>query len=773
MAVPTSTNTNAILQSVLESTDDMIGAFDAKDLTLLASNSAAKQHFRKWHDRDFRTGATVDELFGPERAPFWRSCLMRAIREGAFSVEREGEVEGQVFWLTFDRLVNAGTCFGVSVISRDITSIRRTAQALTRAEALLTRLFQASPSALVLTKLDSAVMLDVNDAFCALTGYAPSDLVGRTTIDLEMWRDLTEREHLMAILRAEGRVHGFEVRFRHRDGRILSCLLDCNIVEVDDSPCVITSMADVTAIRAAETALAVSNLRFRTLIESAPDGILVIDAGAKRCIEANENACRIFGCQRAELLEAPLSLFIPPSQLDGTSSLQTGESRLDSAMSGVPQTFDCLVRGADGRHIECEVRMTRLPDETRTLVRASVLDISERKRLERETSALRTQLEQAARLESLGTLAGGIAHDFNNILGAMIGFIDLALMRTDDGPMKPLLEDIEAAALRAVDLVRQILAFSRHSPVEKKSVQVASVAREAVRLVRAGLPATVTVHESYATSACVLADPTQVHQIVMNLCTNARTAMSRSGGRLCVTVDEQEASSALLAGNPGLRPGSYVHLAVTDTGAGISPEIQQRIFEPFFTTRSQGEGTGLGLSVVHGIVKNIGGTIQVTSELGKGSTFEVFLPICAQQQSPLATAPVPVRGNGRVLLVDDDRALLEATCASLTDLGYVVSAFHNPIEALNAFRIRPHTFDVLVTDMTMPRLTGDALGAAVRELRPDLPMILVSGFSDLVTPEQVCANGFAAFLAKPLRPAALAQAIEQIRAHRKGLHPRN
>ena len=631
MVLPVTTEADAILRDVIESTGDLILAVDAQSLRVLACNSAVRRHFKERRDQEVAAGVMLDEFLGPEEAAHWRSLFMRALHEGAFSVEFDGLVKGRVHWLTFDRLVEGGACLGASLVARDITSLRRTPGAPTCAESLLTQLFRASPSALRLTKLESGVVLDANDSFCALTGYERSELLGRTVVELGLWLDATERERVVSLLRAEGRVRGLEVRYRHRDGHALSCLLDCDAVDVDGHPCVIVSTTDITAIRAAERALAVSNLRCRTLIESAPDAILVIDTDSIQCVQVNENACRLFGCQRSELLQLPLAELSPPTQPDGTPSTEAAAIHFLNALAGETRTFEWVHRRIDGRLVESEIRLTRLPDETRRLVRASVIDISEKKRLEREASALRTQLEQAARLESLGALAGRIAHDFNNILGAMLGYLDLALTKASDDSMRDLLKDIEAGALRATDLVNQILTFSRRGPTTNKNpIEVGPVAREALRLIRAGLSAAVTVSESYASSARVLADATQIHQVVMNLCTNARAAMKNSGGALSVTVDEQEASPALLASNPGLRPGRYVRLTVADTGPGISPEIQHRIFEPFFTTWPQGEGTGLGLSVVYGIVKDAGGSIQVTSELGKGTTFAVFLPICAE-----------------------------------------------------------------------------------------------------------------------------------------------
>jgi signal transduction histidine kinase/ActR/RegA family two-component response regulator len=393
---------------------------------------------------------------------------------------------------------------------------------------------------------------------------------------------------------------------------------------------------------------------------------------------------------------------------------------------------------------------------------SGAIDITDRKRVEEAEQQIQNRLNLAQRMEAIGTLAGGIAHDFNNILGAMIGYTDLALSELpEESPVRCLLENIEHAGTRATELVRQILAFSRRIPLEKKPIEPVIAVKEAMKLIRASLPATIAIREQFESAWWVFADAGQIHQIAMNLCTNAGLAM-REGGVLEVGMHDLESDAALLAQQSDLRPGRYVCLSVKDTGCGIPPENIGRIFEPFFTTRAPEEGAGIGLSVVHDIVRSYGGAIRVFSEVDRGSTFEVFLPACETPAKVEPEASASCEGHERVLFVDDEKDLIEIARRGLMRLGYDVVAFNDPQLALTAFRAEPGDFDVVITDMTMPGLTGDVLASELRRIRPGIPVALLSGFSDRWTAERARAAGFDGVIDKPLRPAALAQLVREL-----------
>jgi PAS domain S-box-containing protein len=503
--------------------------------------------------------------------------------------------------------------------------------------------------------------------------------------------------------------------------------------------------------------------RYRTLLDYAPEAIVVLDVDTGRFVDANANACRLFGCERSQLFELGPSMVSPPVQPGGIPTPDMAMAKIREAVEGRSTVFEWTHRKVTGETFPCEVRLVRLPSLDRCLLRGSIIDISERRRLEQEAAQMQSRLEQSQRLEALGTLAGGIAHDFNNILGGIMGYTDLAMLELPaDASILPLLENVQRGANRAVDLVRQILAFSRQTPGEKRPVNLRLILKEALRLIRATLPATIAIHEDADIETWVFADPGQLHQIVMNLCTNARLAMHEHGGELKLGIRERQLDARFADAHPDTPPGRYASLTVADTGCGIPPEHIEHIFEPFFTTRPKGQGTGLGLSVVHGIVKSFGGTITVTSRVGIGTTFEVLLPVCAAQGGPTDETPGLTQGRGRILFVDDEVDLTAVARHGLTRAGYDVMDFNDPLAALAAFQATPHAFDIVITDMTMPGLTGEALAGEIRRLRPDIPIVLASGFSDRITPDEARAAGFDEFVDKPLRMTVLAQLIQRL-----------
>ncbi len=390
----------------------------------------------------------------------------------------------------------------------------------------------------------------------------------------------------------------------------------------------------------------------------------------------------------------------------------------------------------------------------------------ELKKAQRANSTLEEQLRQTQKLESLGTLAGGIAHDFNNILGAIMAYTELARMDTEgQTDVHRHLQQVLKACNRAKDLVQQILAFSRQQKKQRIPVRLQPIIEEVFELLRSTLPKTLEMKATISTEAClVLADPTQIHQVLVNLCTNAAHAMRGRFGKLEVRLEPFVVDEAFASTLPELQPGRHVQLSVSDTGHGMDTDTIKRIFEPFFTTKGLGEGTGLGLAVVHGIVRDHEGAIQVVSRPGHGSAFHVYLPVDVNDAMN-ADLPPTVWASGReqhVLLVDDEPALCSALEGLLQRMNYTVTVRTSPKEAINTFRAHPDLFDLVITDMEMPGMTGLDLAKELQKLGPALPVLLMTGWCDTQTCESIRRLGIRDLLMKPISPAALGEMLDRV-----------
>ena len=471
----------------------------------------------------------------------------------------------------------------------------------------------------------------------------------------------------------------------------------------------------------------------------------------------NKKGCDILGYDETEIIGKNwFDHFVPEYIRD---QVQTNFSNLISNATESVKYHENPVVTKGGRERMIAWSNTTLRDDNNHIIGtlSSGQDITEKKLLE-------ANLLQARKMESIGNLAGGIAHDFNNILSSILGFTELSLDDVQKGSdMEDNLQEVYTAGKRAKEIVSQMLAFARQSKEEMKPIQVDSIVREVLIFIRASIPATIEIKQDLQSDSKIWGNGTQVYQILMNLCTNAAHAMEDKGGILAISLQD-----VLIAPNSpmrqiGLSPGNHIQLTVSDTGKGMPPEVLRSIFEPYFTTKKPGEGTGMGLAVVHGIVESYGGKITVDSEPGRSTVFTVYLPITriqnAQQINESEELP---RGTENILLIDDEIPIVKMGSQLLNRLGYSVSTATDSIEALELFRTRPDDFQLVITDMTMPRLTGDQLASEMIAIRPDIPIILCTGYSRIMSDETARNIGIKAFAYKPIVKSYLAKTVRRV-----------
>ncbi len=493
-------------------------------------------------------------------------------------------------------------------------------------------------------------------------------------------------------------------------------------------------------------ALLVTTNRYRTLFESAGDAIFVLDVKGQ-ILDANRIACKRLGYTRKELLSLNYMDIESP---DYKTNIAEKLIKLRQRGHIIHETAH---KCKNGKIIPIEVNNRIIEYDRDPAILTIARDIRERKEAEKEKALLQAQLRQAQKMEAIGTLAGGIAHDFNNILTPISGYTELALRKIPtESKVRNNLEQVLNAVRRAKSLVQQILTFSRREGQKKFPLQIQSILKEALKLLRASLPAMIEIRTNINASGNVVADPTQIHQIILNLCTNAHYAMRETDGILDISLADVELNTQEAKITPGLNPGPYVKLTVSDTGCGMDKKVLERIFEPYFTTKPEGEGTGMGLSVVHGIVQGHGGDITVNSTPGEGTIFTVYLPRIPNDKQTIvklpACTPIP-KGNEQILLVDDEKTITDVMEQMLYDLGYKVLVKNEPNQALASFRINPFRFDLVITDLTMPKITGLKLADEIRQIRKNIPIIVATGNKREISTEMAEAFGIDKILLKP------------------------
>ena len=495
--------------------------------------------------------------------------------------------------------------------------------------------------------------------------------------------------------------------------------------------------------------------KYNAVFNSVSDPIFIVDKETLNIIDANPAATKLYQYRYEELISFKIT----------DLAVEVDKNRyihIPDAESPSPVLYHFK---KDGTIFPVKIVVNTFMLNDRPTSITVVRDVSQKIMDDKEKRNLESQVRRAQKLESIGTLAGGIAHDFNNILSSVIGFSELALDRIDaNTPEENYLQEIYKSGIRAMELVKQILTFARQTEEDIKPLGIKAIIKEAVKLIRSTIPVTIDIQENIESDSMIMGDPGQVHQIFMNLCTNAAQAMEDAGGTLDISLTDVTIGTAMPGSALHLKPGDYLKLTVSDTGPGIPTDIMDAIFEPYFTTRGPSEGSGMGLAIVHGIVKGYGGSIHVKSEPGIRTSFDIYFPVIHKQQPEHRYSPgeaLPT-GHEHILLVDDEPTIGKIGTRVLQQLGYTVTAMKSSVEALERFRSHPEGFDLVITDMTMPYMTGDRLASEVMRIRPDMPVVLCTGYSKKISEKVIRKLGVKAVAYKPLLKKELAKTVRQV-----------
>jgi PAS domain S-box-containing protein len=648
----------------------------------------------------------------------------------------------------------------------DITERKRSEKLLRESQEKFYRAFHDNSVAMSLSSFQEGRYLDVNAEFLRLAERTREEIIGHTAVELGIWRP-EQRQVVIRQIEEQGAAHNLELEIRAKSGRVLTLIWSAVKLVVNDEPCLLVSAQNITERKQTEIALAESVQKYREMSDLLPEPLFECDM-AGNITYVNQSALERFR-YRVDDLAGGLNIYqmIVPEEVERAKQHMVTSLATGRGVDG----REYMARRKDGTTFPVMIYTAIMSRDGRFVgFRGILVDISERKRAELERQKMLEQLMQSQKMEAIGQLAGGIAHDFNNTLGSIIGYAELARARVakDDADSEHYLKGICLAAGRSKDLIKQLLLHCRNRSSSEEDLLLTSVIRESLKMIRSVLPPDIRLSFSLPDEPLIVrGDGPQLHQALINLCTNAIYAMKGREGMLDVNLSLYELSAEEAIRSDGTRvPGRYAKLTVSDNGVGISRENVGKIFDPFFTTKPPGEGTGLGLAMVYGVVKRHRGRIDVESVVGQGTTFTLLLPLAsASTEYPREDVPVKAmpRGSGELLLVvDDDAAMAETIVRRLELLHYRAEVCHSGQSALERIRKESGRYDAVITDHIMPFLMGSDLIQLAHEVRPDLPFILCTGYMDRLSPEHAADIGASAYLEKPVTMELLAETLHGI-----------
>jgi len=645
-------------------------------------------------------------------------------------------------------------------------AIRKQAEELRESEEKFRTLTEELPNMVYIHKNGKIVY--VNEKCKELTGYSHEEIYSPKfdflSIIVPGHRYLVLqkiRQHLAGI-----KVEPYEFTLVNKENKKIDCLNMSKLIRYEGEPSVLGIITDLTELKRTQEAIRENQSRLSSIITSAMEAIITLDKHL-RIQSFNPASEQMFRCLESEAIGQSIDRFIALSQ-NVKDQIKPDESDNHNSVAGLIEGKIRTINGVrvNGENFPVEASVSKVNVGEEELYTIILRDITERVNAEETQRNLQAQLLQSQKMEAVGSLAGGIAHDFNNILSVIIGNSELVKLKlsTNHSAAKYIDEVIQASD-RAQELVKQILAFSRKQDSNYRPVRLHYILREGMKLLRASIPTTVEINLDLPTKGpLVLADATQIHQVVMNLCTNAAHAMSGINGVLTLRQRSVEYDDRAILFHPDLKKGRYAVFTVQDTGIGMDASTMKRVFEPFFTTKGPGKGTGLGLSIVHAIVKNHGGVTKVQSQLGKGTQVDVYLPIYEgeEQSVKLEEIKESIGSSERIMIVDDEPQLLDALTELLKGLGYRAFPFTKPTDALKAFEDGPDEYDLLITDHTMPHMTGIALTSKILQIRKNLPVILMTGYDQMEGPEKLKSLGIHTVLLKPFKKSVFGEILRNV-----------